>query len=571
MSNEIEAGQGGVPEIAIVGMAGRFPGAANVGEFWANLRDGVESITFFSDETLRAAGVPEEALEHPDYVKGYGTLGDVSGFDAAFFGYSPREAELLEPGHRLFLECAWEAMEDAGYDPARAGGPVGVFAGAGSPAYTDRNIRGNPELAASAGEFQLLLGSGKDFLSTRASYKLDLRGPSVNVQTGCSTALVAVHMACQSLLNRECDVAMAGGASVPVPQTTGYLWSHGGILSPDGHCRAFDADSAGAQAGSGVGVIVLKRLEDALEAGDPIRAVIKGSAINNDGAVKVAYTAPSVEGQSAVIGEALAMADVDAGTITYVEAHGTGTELGDPIEIAALNRAFRAYTDREGFCVVGSVKTNIGHLDTAAGIAGLIKAVLALQNRALPATLHYRTPNPRIDFAGSPFYVSGQLQPWNPEGGIPRRAGVSSFGIGGTNAHVILEEAPAPEPAAEASPWQLIPLSARTPAALDAATANLAAHLRGHPEQALADVAWTLQQGRRPFACRRMAVVHRDEDVAAVLDAGTPDRVANGVSDGAHRSIAFLFPGVGEQYVNMGRGLYEQEPVFRDEIDRCAA
>jgi phthiocerol/phenolphthiocerol synthesis type-I polyketide synthase E len=572
MSIETDVEQaGGGTEIAVVGMAGRFPGAPTVREFWSNLRAGVESITFFGDDELRAAGVDDETLAHPDYVKGYGALGDVAGFDAAFFGYSPREAELLEPAHRIFLECAWEAMEDAGYDPSRVDGAVGVYAGAGSPAYTDRNVRGNPELAASAGEFQLLVGSGKDFLSTRASYKLDLRGPSVNVQTGCSTALVAVHMACQSLLSRECDVAMAGGASVPVPQTTGYLWSHGGILSPDGHCRAFDADSAGAQAGSGVGVVVLKRLDDALADGDVVHAVIKGSAINNDGAVKVAYTAPSVEGQSAVIGEALAVADVDPSTITYVEAHGTGTELGDPIEIAALNRAFRGSTDAERFCVVGSVKTNIGHLDTAAGIAGLIKTVLALKHRELPPTLHYRSPNPRIDFAGSPFYVSGELMAWNPPAGVPRRAGVSSFGIGGTNAHVILEEAPAATPSEPSEPWQLLALSARTPAALDAATANLAAHLRENPSLEPADVAWTLQQGRRAFAVRRTVAVHRDEDAAAVLEARTPDRVATGGVEGGHKSVAFMFPGVGEQYVNMARGLYEQEPAFRAEVDRCAA
>jgi phthiocerol/phenolphthiocerol synthesis type-I polyketide synthase E len=570
MSNDTDVGQPGVPEVAIVGMAGRFPGAGDLESFWKNLREGVESITFFSDEELRAGGVAEELISHPDYVRGYGSLGDVAGFDAAFFGYSPREAELMEPGHRLFLECAWEAMEDAGYDPSRVDGNVGVYAGVGASNYLDRNVRGNPELAAVIGEFQLLVGSGKDFLATRASYKMDLRGPSVSVQTGCSTALVSVHMACQSLLGRECDMALAGGSCVAVPQITGYVWSHGGILSPDGHCRAFDADSAGAQAGSGVGVVVLKRLEDALADGDVIHAVIKGSAINNDGAVKVAYTAPSVEGQAAVIGEALAMADVDAETVTYVEAHGSGTELGDPIEIAALTRAFRASTDRTGYCAVGSVKTNIGHLDTAAGAAGLIKTVLALKNRELPPTVHFKKPNPKIDFASSPFYVSGALQPWNVPDDVPRRAGVSSFGIGGTNAHVVLEEAPEAEPSDEGRPWQLLAVSARTPSALDAATANLAEHVRKHPEQKAADVAWTLQVGRRHFPARRMVVVHQDEDAAAVLEARTPDRVGQGIADGGHRSVAFMFPGVGEQYVNMARGLYEREPVFRTEIDRCA-
>jgi phthiocerol/phenolphthiocerol synthesis type-I polyketide synthase E len=570
MSNDTDVEQAGVPEVAIVGMAGRFPGAGDLEAFWKNLREGVESITFFSDEELRAAGLDEEIITHPDYVRGYGSLGDVSGFDAAFFGYSPREAGMMEPAHRIFLECAWEAMEDAGYDASRVEGNVGVYAGVGASNYLDRNVRGNPELAEAVGEFQLLLGGAKDFLSTRVSYKMNLRGPSVSVQTGCSTALVSVHMACQSLLGRECDMALAGGACVATPQVTGYVWTHGGILSTDGHCRAFDADSTGAQAGSGVGVVVLKRLEDALADGDVIHAVIKGSAINNDGAVKVAFTAPSVEGQAAVIGEALAMADVDPETITYVEAHGSGTELGDPIEIAALNRAFRSSTDRTGYCAVGSVKTNIGHLDTAAGAAGLIKTVLALKNGELPPTVHFKKPNPKIDFANSPFYVSGTLQPWNVPEGEPRRAGVSSFGIGGTNAHVVLEEAPPAEPSSDGRPWQLLAVSARTPSALDAATARLAEHLRRHPEQKLADVAWTLQVGRRHFPARRVVVVHQDEDAAAVLEARTPDRVSQAVADGGHRSVAFMFPGVGEQYVNMARGLYEREPVFRAEVDRCA-
>jgi acyl transferase domain-containing protein/acyl carrier protein len=570
MSDVMDMEHGGEPDVAIVGMAGRFPGADDVDSFWKNVRGGVESISFFSDEQLLAAGTPAELVQHPDYVKGIGALRDVESFDAGFFGYSPREAEVLEPGHRLFLECAWEALESAGYEPSRIEGNVGVYAGAGSSGYTERHVRGNPELAGSVGEFQLVVGSGKDFLSTRVSYKLDLRGPSLSVQTGCSTSLVAVHLACQALLHGECDMAMAGGTSVLVPQTTGYLWAHGGILSPDGHCRAFDAKSAGAQAGSGAGVVVLKRLEDALRDGDTIHAVVKGSAINNDGSVKVAYTAPSVEGQAAVIGEALAVAGVEPETIGYIEAHGTGTELGDPIEIAALTKAFRASTDRKQFCTVGSVKTNIGHLDTAAGIAGFIKAVLALEHRELPPTVHFESPNPKIDFASSPFFVSGELKEWKTAPGVPRRAGVSSFGIGGTNCHIVLEEAPAAKQSGPSRPWQIVPLSARSGAALDEATKRLADHLREHPEQKLADVAHTLQMGRRAFPARRMVVLHEGEDAAAVLAAKTPDRVVSGVAEAGHRSVAFMFPGLGDHYVNMSRGLYEREPVFRREMDRCA-
>jgi acyl transferase domain-containing protein/acyl carrier protein len=558
-------------DVAVVGMAGRFPGADDLDRFWSNLREGVESITHFSVEELRAAGIPESELADPGYVRSIGRLRDVQTFDAGFFGYSPREAEMLEPGHRLFLECAWEALEDAGHVPGGAGGRVGVYAGAGSSGYTERHVMGNPELLASVGAFQAYLASGKDFLATRASYKLDLRGPSLNVQTACSTALVAVHLAVQSLLSGECELALAGGATVLVPQDTGYPYAPGSISSPDGHCRAFDAKSAGTLSGSGVGVVVLKRLADALRDGDPVRAVIRGSAVNNDGAAKVAYTAPGVEGQAAVIGEALSAADVDASTVTYVEAHGSGTDLGDTIEIAALTRAYRAHTPRTGYCAVGAVKTNVGHLDTAAGIAGFIKTVLALENAVIPPTVHFDTPNPAIAFDGSPFFVSHTAAPWKAEDGVPRRAGVSSFGIGGTNAHVILEEAPERAPSGPSRPWQLLTLSARTPAALDAAAERLAAHLQQHPELPLADVAFTLREGRKAFAHRRAVVIRQGEDAAAVVASPPPDRVVNGVVEGETRSVAFLFPGLGDHYPNMARGLYEAEPVFRAEVDRCAA
>ena len=567
--SEMDETRGGELDVAVVGMSGRFPGADTLEEFWSNLREGVESITHFTVEELRAAGVSDEELASPDYVRSIGKLRDVQRFDAAFFGYSPREAEMLEPGHRLFLECAWEALEDAGQAPG-SGSRVGVYAGAGHSGYTERHVMGNPELLATVGAFQAYLASGKDFLATRASYKLDLRGPSVNVQTACSTALVAVHLAVQSLLNGECDVALAGGATVLVPQDTGYLYAPGSISSPDGHCRAFDARSAGTLSGSGVGVVVLKRLADALRDGDPVRAVIRGSAVNNDGAAKVAYTAPGVEGQAAVIGEALSAADVDADTVGYVEAHGSGTDLGDAIEIAALTRAYRAHTDRAGFCAVGAVKTNVGHLDTAAGIAGFIKAVLAVENGVIPPVVHFESPNPNVALSGSPFFVPTKAVPWETPNGVPRRAGVSSFGIGGTNAHVILEEAPELDASGPSRPWQLLTLSARTPTALDEAAKRLAVHLEANPGLPLADVAFTLREGRRAMPHRRAVVVREGEDVGRIVGGKTPERTVAGVVEGETRSVAFLFPGLGDHYPNMARGLYEAEPVFRAEVDRCA-
>ncbi|MBW3571398.1 MAG: acyltransferase domain-containing protein [Gemmatimonadetes bacterium] len=559
----------GLPDVAVIGMAGRFPAADDLQAFWQILRDGREAIRRFSPDELRAAGIPNEQIADPAYVPAFGSMNDVEHFDAAFFGYSPREAEALEPSHRIFLECCWEALENGGVDPARASGGIGVFAGAGVPFYTEENVRGNPELAAAIGEFQMAVGSGKDFLGTRAAYKLDLRGPAMSVQTGCSTSLVAVHVAAQALLHRECDLALAGGANVVTPNHTGYVYAPGGISSPDGHCRAFDADAQGTLGGSGVGVVLLKRLEDAVRDGDPIRAIIKGSAVNNDGGQKIAFTAPSVEGQAAVIREALEVADVDPSTIRYVEGHGSGTELGDPIEIAALTQAWRGWTDRRQFAAVGSVKTNVGHLDAAAGIAGFVKTVLALENRVVPPTVHFRAPNPKIDFTSSPFYVSNRVEPWEADGG-PRRAAVSSFGIGGTNAHVVLEEAPSARPSRARRDTQLLVLSAKTPSALDAATERLAAHLREHPEQPLADVAWTLQAGRRELGFRRTLVVRAGEDAAALLAARHPERIATAAVEDGHRSVAFMFPGVGDQYPQMARGLYGAEPAFRVEVDRCA-
>ncbi|MES1243434.1 MAG: amino acid adenylation domain-containing protein [Acidobacteriota bacterium] len=553
-------------DVAIVGMAGRFPGAGSVGELWRRLRAGDECLSLLSAEELAAAGVDPGRLADPAYVRAAGVIEGAELFDAAFFGFNPREAELMDPQHRVFLECAWQALEDAGYDSERCGGRVGLYAGVGINTYLHH--AGVEQVEALAGRYQAFIANDKDFVPTRVSYKLDLKGPSVNVQTACSTSLVALHLACQALLSGDCDMALAGGVAVRSPQKTGYLYEEGGIASPDGHCRAFDAAARGTVFGNGVGLVVLKPLARALADGDTVRAVIRGTAINNDGAVKVGYTAPSVEGQARVIADALAAARVEPETVTYVEAHGTGTPMGDPIEVAALAEVFGARTERRGFCALGSVKTNLGHLDTAAGVAGLIKTVLALEHRELPPSLHYTAPNPRIDFAGSPFYVNAALAPWESDG--PRRAGVSSCGIGGTNAHVVLEEAPPLEPAAPSRPWQLLVLSARMPGALDEATRNLADALRTRPDLDLADAAHTLQAGRRAFQHRRALVCRERDEAVAALAALDPERLLSGAAEPGERPVVFLFPGQGSQHAGMARGLYAGEPAFRRELDACA-
>ncbi|MEA2695316.1 MAG: hypothetical protein QOJ16_4703, partial [Acidobacteriota bacterium] len=568
--------------IAIIGMSGRFPGAADVERFWQNLRAGVESIVPLTEAELRAAGLAPELLADPAYVRAAAALPGVDLWDAPFFGFTPREAEVLDPQHRLFLECAWEALEAAGYDSGRTPGAVGVYAGVGLNSYLVHNLSTNREVLEAVGSYQAFLGNDKDFVPTRVSYKLGLRGPSVNVQTACSSSLVAVHLARQALLAGECDMALAGGVSIAVPHRTGYLHQEGGILSPDGHCRAFDARARGTVRGSGAGIVVLKRLSEALADGDRVRAVIRGSAINNDGADKVGYTAPSVDGQAEVIAAALDDAGIAAESIGYVEAHGTGTELGDPVEVAALTQAFRAGgATGEGFCALGSVKTNIGHLDTAAGVAGLIKAALILESGEIPPSLHYERPNPAIDFAASPFAVNDRLRAWPRPEAAPRRAGVSSFGIGGTNVHLVLEEPPeAPPaipatPATPAKPAQLLVLSARSAAALDTATANLAAYLGTHPDlgpEGLADLAWTLEVGRKPFAHRRALVVRGAEDAALALASGDPERMRTALAEDGERQVAFLFPGQGAQFVEMGAGLYREggEPLFRELVDEGA-
>jgi acyl transferase domain-containing protein/acyl carrier protein len=553
-------------EIAIIGMAGRFPGARNVEEFWKNLCQGVDAITEFSEEELLEAGVDPALLRDPHYVKAGAVLEGCDRFDAAFFGYTPREAEVMDPQHRVFLEVAWEALERSGYVAESFPGLISVFAAAGMNRYLLRNLAPNRELVDALGETQLMVGNDKDFLATRVAYKLNLRGAAVNVQTACSSSLVAIHMACQSLLNMECDMALAGGVTIGVPQKQGYLYQEGGIASPDGRTRTFDAKAQGTVFGSGCGVVVLKRLEDALADGDTIYAVVKGSAVNNDGSQKVSFTAPSVEGQMAAIAEALAVSGVEPETVSYIEAHGTATPLGDPIEIAALTEVFRAETDATGFCAIGSVKSNVGHLDMAAGVAGVIKTALALHHRLLPPSLHYERPNPQIDFANSPFYVNTKLQKWKAEG--PLRAGVSSFGFGGTNAHAVLEEAPPQEPSDEAREWQVLVLSAKTETALEAATERLQAHLEQHPDVSLADSAYTLQVGRKAFAYRRMLVCRDVQEAVQLLKTRDPKRVFSGFSE-AERPVAFLFSGTGSQYVQMARELYEKETVFREVADEC--
>jgi acyl transferase domain-containing protein len=555
--------------VAVIGMVGRFPGAPDVEAFWRNVEGGVDSISHFSEGELEPSRFETPAIRAlPSYVKARGIVEDATLFDAAFFGLTPLDAAVMDPQHRLFLEGAWSALEHAGYDPASFPGPIGVWGGMGSAMYLLENVLPRRDVLEQIGPFQAMLANEKDYLTTRVSYKLDLRGPSVNVYTACSTSLVAVCHAYQALLGYQCDLALAGGVSVGIPQRRGYVYQEGAIGSPDGRCRPFDAEAAGTVFSDGLGIVVLKRLAEALEDGDTVHAVIRGTAVNNDGAGKVSFTAPSVDGQAEVIAMAQAVAGVDPGSISLIEAHGTATPLGDPIEVAALTQAFRAGTAEKGFCALGSVKGNIGHLDAAAGVAGLIKAVLALRHRLLPPSPHFKNPNPKIDFASSPFFVNAEPRPW-PAGATPRRAGVSSFGIGGTNAHVVLEEAPSCPATDSTRSVHLLPISAKTPAALDAAVAGLGRHLREHVDDDIGDVAWTLQVGRRAFA-RRCAVVGRDAgNVAAALEDRAPGRVLTG-SPRPDASVVFLFPGQGAQFVGMAEGLYRNEPVFRAELDDCA-
>jgi len=562
-------------DIAIVGMSGRFPGAKNIHEFWDVLRSGRETIRFFSDEELES--VDPALRENPNYVKAAPMLEDVELFDAPFFDYTPKEAEITDPQNRIFLECAWEALETAGYNPKTYPGAIGVYADKTMSMYFLRNLYSTLDLSGgliTSGNFKTLVANDRDFLSTTVSYKLNLKGPSVNVQTACSSSLVAVHLACQSLLMGECDMALAGGVAVFLPQKAGYLYEEGMMLSPDGHCRAFDARAQGTLFGSGAGVVVLKLLADAIADGDYIHGVIKGSAINNDGSAKAGYVAPSIAGQAAMIAEAQANAGVEAESISYVEAHATGTALGDPIEIAGLTRAFSEQTQKKGFCAVGSVKPNIGHLDAASGITSLIKTVLMLEHKMMVPTINFSEPNPQIDFPNSPFYVNTELKPWDTNG-ASRRAGVSSFGIGGTNAHVILEEAPvldSPKPDVD-RPFHLLSLSAKSAKALNEMAKQYREHLASNSISSIADVCFTANVGREHHK-HRLALVADDrtqmgELLAAFAAGKEPDGLFTGKANKSKPKIAFLFTGQGSQYVNMGRELYEQAPTFRETIDRC--
>lgn len=569
--------------IAIVGLAGRFPGARDPLEFWRNLHAGRESVAEFTDEQLLASGVPAEDFRDPAYVRRRAVLAEPEWFDAGFFGMTSKEAELTDPQHRVFLECCWHAFEDAGYDPATCGTGTGVFASASLNTYALRQVLGGREGIADftnvfqADAYPILIGADKDYLATRVAFKLDLRGPALTIQTACSSSLVAVAQACASLQTFQCDMALAGGVSITFPQERGYLYQEGAIPSADGRCRAFDADARGTVFGAGCGVVCLKRLEDALDAGDFVYAVIRSLAVNNDGSSKMSYGAPSQKGQAEAIALAHALADIGPDSISYVEAHGTATPLGDPIEVAALTEAFRAGTARTQFCGLGSVKTNVGHLEAAAGVTGLIKVALALRHRYLPGSLHFQKPNPNIDFAGSPFYVVAEGRSWE---GVPapRRAGLSSFGVGGTNAHAVVEEAPVADAAATARPMHLLPLSAKTEGALQSAAAALADWLEAPPldlnrdgSSLLADTAYTLQQGRRDFPFRLALAACDRADAVRKLRTPKSKSIFTGEAPARRPEIVFLFPGQGTQAVGMGRQLYESEPVFRGAVDTCAS
>jgi amino acid adenylation domain-containing protein len=565
--------------IAIIGMAGRFPGAESVEELWANLVAGRESVSFFNDAELAASGLDAAELRRRgQYVPARGTMKDADCFDAAFFGVNPKEAEVMDPQHRVFLETCWQALETAGYAPNKMTGTVGVFAGASSNTYVHHALEPRPELMELVGSDLIMYGNDKDYLTPRVAYKLGLKGPALNVSTACSTSLVAVGQACQSLLTFQCDVALAGGVSVRVPQQRGYYYDEGNIGSPDGHTRTFDAQGQGTVFSNGVGVVVLKRLEDAARDGDQIYAVIKGVGLNNDGSQRVSFGAPGVEGQSEAVAMAHALAGFEPDTISYIEAHGTATPLGDPIEVAGLTKAFRMGTEAKQFCAIGSVKTNLGHLDVAAGVTGLIKTALSLQNKIIPANLHFTKPNPKLDIENSPFYVNAALQEWKTEANVPRRAGVSSFGTGGTNAHLVLEEAPELETSGSSRPWQLLTLSAKTPEALERATTNLAQYLKqianrkegAEAQRELADAAFTLKTGRSEFVHRRVMACADAAEGASALEAKDPKRVFTHHQKLTDPPVVFMFPGQGAQYAGMGAELYRTEKSFRADVDRCA-
>ncbi len=562
--------------VAIIGMTGRFPGAESVEDFWRNLAAGVESISFFDRAQLEVQHAAD------GYVAARPILENAEMFDAAFFGVYPKEAEQMDPQHRVFLECAWEVLERAGYDPRHSGEATGVFAGCSMNTYFMQNlVSGRSYLEEFTGSYQVgsyvtMLGNDKDFLATRVSYKLNLRGPSITVQSACSTSLVAVCQACQSLLAEGCEMALAGAVSITFPQRRGYLPQEGGLASLDGHCRPFDHRANGTVFGHGAAVLLLKRLDNAIRDGDQVLAVIRGCAVNNDGAGKAGYTAPGVEGQAQVIVRAQKMARIPADSITYIEAHGTGTPLGDPIEMAALTKAFRASTQAAGFCSVGTAKANLGHLDVAAGAVGLIKTVLQMEHRTIPKLLHFEQPNPRLDLAASPFIFDRELRPWKT-GGAPLRAGVSAFGVGGTNAHIILEEPPQPRASGPARPYQLLTWSAKTEAAAENITGSLAGFLAQEPKLNLADAAYTLQMSRSRHNHRRVLVAGDIAGAHEVLATNPIPAAPNNFKESILREdhpfddpgVVFCFSGQGIQSLGMGYALYQHERVFREYLDLC--
>ncbi len=549
------------PEIAVIGMAGRFPGANNIDEYWDNLKNGKETITVFSDKELLRADIDPQVLKNDQYVKAKGILENLDLFDADFFGYPPAEAEIMDPQLRILHECSWEALENAGYNSEVSHYIIGVYFGANENHGWFYNIMSNGQ--SSADGFENFVLNSRDYIATRISYKLNLKGPSITALTACSTSLVTIHLACQGIMRGECGMAIAGGVSLSFPYKSGYMYQEGMLLSPDGHCRTFDAQAEGCVFSDGVGVVVLKELQQAIKDGDTIQAVIKGSATNNDGSDKIGFTAPSIRGQAKVIRAAHEAANVQSESIGYVEAHGTATQLGDPIEIQALTQAFR--TDKKEFCAIGAVKSNIGHLNIAAGVASFIKVVLSMKNRLIPPSLHFQSPNPKIDFNNSPFYVNSELQEWETNG-YPRRAGVSAFGFGGTNAHLVLEEAPHVSAPQSSKSQHLFLLSAKTETALNAQANRLAQHLKQHPDINLGDAAHTLAMGRKPFQYRQFVVGSQVDETIRILK-----KSKNNVSRAQEKTrLVFLFPGQGAQYVGMAEGLYRQEPIFKDNVDHCS-
>ena len=559
-------------DIAIIAMSLRFPGANSPEEFWQNLRDGVETISFFTEEEVLDSGVSLGMVRDPNYVKADGILEGIEYFDASFFGYSPREAEMMDPQQRIFLECAWEAIERAGYDPGLYKGKIGAFVSSNMSTYLFNNIYNSNDVVGVMGNFQVripyLMGNDKDFLATRLAYKLNLQGPAVSVQTACSSTMVGTHLASRCLINRECDMVLVGGVTIKVPQKMGYLYQEGGVPSPDGHTRSFDADGKGAAPGNGVGMVVLKRLQDAIDDGDNIYAVIKGTAMNNDGSLKAGFTAPSVEGQSKVIADALAVSGIEPETITYIEANGTATQLGDAMEVDALTQIFHENIHKNRFCGIGSVKTNIGHLDTANGIAGLIKTALAIKHRMIPPSLNFKKPNPNIDFGSTPFYVNTALKEWDTSD-VPIRAGVNSFGIGGTNVHAVLQEGPEVHICGETRPLQLLLLSAKTETALQTIRKNLSKYLSDNSNINIADVAYTLKVGRKPLGCKMMAVYRDIKELSAILEKEDIPQCYRSSQDIENRQVVFVFSKFHKTFVNKGRELYSFEPLFRNHLNNC--